>query len=101
MVSSDTYEVSEVEGCDKIKVAILQVGEKAGIGIAIGIGLIGSIGLSIKGLFMYYIRYHAQKQRPINTLMFYDQVSLSTDIKIDAIEGPKLALTCRVFNLCS
>ena len=97
MVSSDTYEVSE--DCDRSKVAILQVGEKAGVGIAIGIGLIGSIGLSIKGLFMYYIRYHAQKQRPINTLMFYDQVS--TDIKIDAIEGQKLVLTCRVFNLCS
>ena len=89
MASSDTYEASEVEGCDKSKVAILQVGEKAGVGIAIGIGLIGSIGLSIKGLFMYYIRYHAQKQRPINTLMFYDQVR--TNIKIDG--------TKRVHNL--
>ena len=82
MASSDTYEVSE--DCDRSKVAILQVGKKAGVGIAIGIGLIGSIGLSIKGLFMYYIRYHAQKQRPINTLMFYDQVS--TNIKIDETE---------------
>ena len=79
MASRNTHEVSE--DCDRSMVAILQVGEKAGVGIAIGIGLIGSIGLSIKGLFMYYIRYHAQKQRPINTLMFYDQVS--TNIKID------------------
>ena len=97
MASSDTYEVSEA--CNRSKMAILQVGEEGGVGIAIAIGLIGSIGLSIKGLFMYYILYHAQKQRPINTLMFYDQVSTNINIKING--RSKLDLTCRVFNLCS
>ena len=57
MASSDTYEVSEV--CNRSKMAILQVGKEAGVGIAIAIGLTGYIGLSIKGLFMYYILYHA------------------------------------------
>ena len=73
MAANNTFEISG--GFDRSRVAILQVGKEAGVGIAIGICLIGSIGLSVEGLFMYYIRNHAQKQRPINTLMLHDQVS--------------------------
>ena len=65
-------------------VATLIVGSLEGIGIAFGIGAISSIGLAIKGLFIYYIKYRAPKERPINTLMLYDTVStyISTMISI-------------------
>ena len=57
-------------------VATLNVGSLEGISIALGIGAIASIGLAIKGLFIYYIKYRAPKERPINTLMLYDTVSI-------------------------
>ena len=53
------------------------------VGTVFAIGTIALIGLMIRMFFMYYIRYEAPKDRPINTLIFYDQVitpfNLSTD----------------------
>ena len=45
------------------------------IGTVFAIGTIALIGLMIRMFFMYYIRYEAPKDRPINTLIFYDQVN--------------------------
>ena len=36
--------------------------------------LCSAVGLSIKGLFLYFLQFKAPKNRPINTLMWFDQV---------------------------
>ena len=43
--------------------------------IAIGLGLVAIVGFIIRGLFIYYLTYEAQKDRTINTLMYDEQVS--------------------------
>ena len=48
--------------------------ERLGVGVVIGVTAL--IGLVINMLFMYFIRYKAPKDRPINTLIFYDKVCL-------------------------
>ena len=54
---------------------ILKIGKWYGIGVATGISVIGFIGFVIRGLFIYFLKYEAPKDRPINTLIFNDQVS--------------------------
>ena len=44
------------------------------ISISIILILCSAVGLSIKGLFLYFLQYKAPKSRPINTLMWFDQV---------------------------
>ena len=56
------------------KVEILDVGPLQGLAISIGLMLIVLVGLVIKGLFVYYIWYEAPKERPINTMILFDQV---------------------------
>ena len=41
---------------------------------AVIIGIISLIGIIIKGFFMYYVQYKAPKDRPINRMIFFDQV---------------------------
>ena len=41
---------------------------------AIIIGIISLIGILIKAFFMYYVQYKAPKDRPINRMIFFDQV---------------------------
>ena len=45
------------------------------IGVGVVIGVTALIGFIIRMLFLYYICYQAPKDRPINTLIFYDQVN--------------------------
>ena len=45
------------------------------IAMGVAIGVTALIGFIIRMLFLYYIRYEAPKDRPINTLIFYDQVN--------------------------
>ena len=45
------------------------------IALALTLGVISFIGIFIKGLFLYYIKYKAPKDRPINRMIFVDQVS--------------------------
>ena len=54
---------------------VLDVGMAGGIGITLFLGSITATGLIIKGIFIYYIKYAAPKERPINNMIFYDQVS--------------------------
>ena len=54
---------------------IQEVGQWYAIGIALMIGLIAAVGLVIRGFFIYYIKYEAPGDRPINTLILTDQVS--------------------------
>lgn len=53
---------------------VLQMGTCNGISFAIGLVILAFAAIFIKCLFIYYIRYHAQKDRPINDLIKYDQV---------------------------
>ena len=46
------------------------------MGIALALIIVAIIGFVIKGLFAYYIKYEAPKERPINTMILSDQVSL-------------------------
>ena len=54
---------------------VLEVGVYAGAAISTCLGSIAITGLIIKGVFIYYIKYAAPKERPINNMVFYDQVS--------------------------
>ena len=42
-----------------------------------------AVTVVVKGNFMRYILFHAPKQRPINILIFVDQVSLIACLNID------------------
>ena len=53
---------------------VLDVGLVGGIGLTIFLGSISTAGLIIKGIFIYYIKYAAPKERPINNMVFCDQV---------------------------
>ena len=53
---------------------VLDVGLAGGIGLSLFLGSIATAGLIIKGIFIYYIKYAAPKERPINTMVFCDQV---------------------------
>ena len=53
---------------------VLQIGTCYGISFAIGLVVLAMAAIFIKCLFIYYIRYHAPKDRPINDLIKYDQV---------------------------
>ena len=55
-------------------VQLLEEGNVKGISLAIGISIVALVGIIIRGLFIYYVKYAAPKERPINTLMLYDQV---------------------------
>ena len=54
---------------------VLEVGVYAGAAITTCLGSIAITGLIIKGVFIYYIKYAAPKERPINNMVLYDQVS--------------------------
>ena len=53
---------------------VLDVGLVGGIGLTIFLGSISTAGLIIKGIFIYYIKYAAPKERPINNMVLFDQV---------------------------
>ena len=53
---------------------IQDVGTWNGLAIALMIGLIAAVGSIIRGIFIYYIKYEAPGDRPINTLILTDQV---------------------------
>ena len=70
-MNNETICIVESESSD---VEILNVGRWGGFGIALVVGLISFVGFIVRGLFLYYLKYEAPKDRPINSLMFYDQV---------------------------
>lgn len=42
--------------------------------IVIGLCLVAIVGFVIRGLFIYFLTYEAQKDRTINTLIYEEQV---------------------------
>ena len=54
---------------------VQDVGTGIGIGIALTLVVVAVVGFVIKGLFIYYIKYEAPQERPINTMILSDQVS--------------------------
>ena len=69
-----------IEVCDASQstIGLLEIGKFEGIGMGIGLGIVAGIGLTIKALFVWYIQYRAPKDRPINTLIWHDQVYFIT-----------------------
>ena len=65
-----------IEVCEASRstIGLLELGRFEGIGMGIGLGIVAGIGLTIKALFVWYIQCRAPKDRPINTLMWHDQV---------------------------
>ena len=53
---------------------VLNIDSWQAISLTIGIGFIAIIGLIARGLFIYFLTYEAPKDRPINVLMFEEQV---------------------------
>ena len=54
---------------------VQDVGLWIGNGIALTLVIVAVLGFVIKGLFIYYIKYEAPKERPINTMVSIEQVS--------------------------
>ena len=57
---------------------IQEVGTLYGIVIATIVGILATVGLVIRGIFIYYIKYEAPGDRPINALILSDQVGSKT-----------------------
>ena len=74
-MSDETEDIQIIES-KQSNVAILHLNSFISITLAIAIGIMSFIGISIKGLFMYYVRYKAPKDRPINRMIFFDQVRI-------------------------
>ena len=73
MIANNSIEVCEAAHST---VGLLEIGKFEGIGVGIGLSIVAGIGLTIKALFIWYIQYRAPKDRPINTLMWHDQVGV-------------------------
>ena len=71
MSLNDTICVIESELSD-IKILNLTIWE--GSLITLGLGLVATVGFVIRGLFIYFLTYEAQKDRTINTLIYEEQV---------------------------
>ena len=69
-MNSTDFQLQEMEKSAQL----LEEGKVEGISLAIGISIVALMGIIIRGLFIYYVKYAAPKERPINTLMLYDQV---------------------------
>ena len=66
---------------NKSVVRLLHLDSFTAIAVAtILIGINSFIGISIKGLFMYYVQYKAPKNRPINRMILFDQVIIQFKI---------------------
>ena len=67
-----------IEVCETTRstIGLLEIGKLEGIAMGIGLSFVTGIGLIIKALFVWYIQYRAPKDRPINTLMWHDQVGV-------------------------
>ena len=61
---------------------VQDVGPWIGNGIALTLVIVAILGFVIKGLFIYYIKYEAPKERPINTHHDFNPTSESTHFKI-------------------
>ena len=71
MFSNETISIVESEhsGLD-----VHEVGTWGGIGIFLILGAIALLGSVIRGVFIYYIKYEAPGDRPINSMIMCDQV---------------------------
>ena len=58
----------------KSVVNVLHLNQITAMAYAFGIGICFLIGLFIRGLFIYYVKYKAPNDRPINKMILYDQV---------------------------
>ena len=72
----DKKEIQIIES-QQSNVTILHLNSFISTALALVIGIISFIGISIKVLFMYYVKYKAPKDRPINKMIFFDQVRRS------------------------
>ena len=71
--------VLDVESSD---VDVLDISDTQGVGLATGLAIVAFIGFIIRGLFIYYLTYEAPKERPINSLMYEEQVRFCNKLKV-------------------
>ena len=74
IMSVNKQEIQIIESTQS-NVTILHLDSFFSIALALALGVISFIGIFIKGLFLYFIKYKAPKDRPINRMIFVDQVS--------------------------
>ena len=74
IMSVSKEEIQIIESTQS-NVTVLHLDSFFSIALALTLGIISFIGIFIKGLFVYYIKYKASKDRPINRMIFVDQVS--------------------------
>ena len=80
LLDNETICISDLEPSN---VKLYELTSLETVGTVFAIGTIALTGLMIRMFFMYYIRYEAPKDRPINTLIFYDQVITPFNLSID------------------
>ena len=54
---------------------LFEVGNVNGLGVVLGLGIVALACILAKCLFLYYIKFHAPKERPLNKLLALEQVS--------------------------
>ena len=59
---------------------LFEVGNVNGLGVVLGLGIVALACILAKCLFLYYIKFHAPKERPLNKLLALEQVSHKQNI---------------------
>ena len=73
---------------EKSVVAMLHLDSVNAYMIGGTIGFLTFAGWLIKFLFMYYVKYVAPKDRPINKMIFFDQVSAHQCVNLRIFKRP-------------
>ena len=53
---------------------LFEAGNIGNLGVALGLGIVALACILGKCLFLYYIKFHAPKERPLNKLLALEQV---------------------------
>ena len=75
---------------------LFEVGNVNGLGVVLGLGIVALACIFAKCLFLYYIKFHAPKERPLNKLLALEQVSHKHNIPFKS----SLNIGLAIVNLC-
>ena len=71
---------------------LFEVGNIGRLGFILGLGIVALACILAKCLFLYYIKFHAPKERPLNKLLALEQVSIHFTFQNSNCEWSKFFL---------
>ena len=71
---------------------LFEVGNIGRLGFILGLGIVALACILAKCLFLYYIKFHAPKERPLNKLLALEQVSKHFTFQNSNCESSKFFL---------